>query len=183
MKKNDGRGNRKSVLKQCVHCDKDFIGKTTAKYCSTLCRIFSRIKKCETGCWEWQAYCLNGYGRLKIGPKETHLVHRKVFTEINKVQLDVKELVCHKCDNRKCVNPDHLFLGTHKDNFLDCIKKKRRIFATGEESANHKLNWMMVDEIRKLRQEGWTIVKLGEKYGVNHSNISNICLHKTWRTS
>lgn len=183
MKKNDGRRNKKSVVKQCVHCSKDFTGKTTAKYCSILCRIFSRIKTIENGCWEWQAYCEpGGYGRTKIDQYNTELVHRVVFKEIYKVKLDVKQLVCHKCDNRKCVNPEHLFIGSHADNAQDCVKKNRKNSPKNENHHKAKLTWQMVDEIRKLRGEGWTIVKLGEKYAVNHSNISNICLQKTWRT-
>lgn len=182
MREDDGRKNRKAILKQCVNCNEEFMGKTTSKYCSDICRIFSRVKKCESGCWEWQAYCEpGGYGRTKVSNEKAQLVHRFVYMQTKNVQLDVKQLVCHKCDNRKCVNPDHLFVGSHKDNMDDCINKNRRTYPTGEESTRHKLTWKMVDEIRKLRQEGWTIMKLGEKFKVYHSNISRICLNKTWK--
>lgn len=149
-----------------------------------MCKIFSRVKKCESGCWEWQGYCQpGGYGRLKFDRQTTELVHRKVFKEVNKLELNVKELVCHKCDNPKCVNPDHLFMGSHRDNLLDCIAKNRKVYQKQENHWKAKLDWKMVDEIRKLRQEGWTLMKLGEKFSVNHTNISNICLNKTWRKS
>lgn len=182
MREDDGRKIKKAVLKSCTHCQKEYMGKTTAKYCSIFCTLFSRIKKCENGCWEWQGYCQpGGYGRLRIENNHTVLIHRKIYELVNKVNLPIKTLVCHKCDNRKCANPDHLFIGTHKDNALDCIKKNRRPLKFGEESYNHKLTWEMVDEIRKLRKEGWTIMKLGEKFKVYHSNISRICLNKSWK--
>lgn len=182
MRDNDGRKNRKAIQKKCSHCDKEFMGKTTAKYCSVLCKIFYRVKKCENGCWEWQGYCQQGgYGRLSLDRENTELVHRKVFEEVHGLNLPVKQLVCHKCDNRKCVNPDHLFQGTHRDNLLDCAMKNRRQYKTGEDACNVKLNWKMIDEIRKLRSEGWTLMKIGEKYNVTHSTVGRACANKNWR--
>jgi hypothetical protein len=88
--------------------------------------------------------------------------------------------VLHKCDTPQCVNPEHLFLGTHQDNMRDMALKGRTPF--GSKNKDAKLKPEQVLEIRKLYAEGGhTIRSLGTKYGVNYKNIHNIVTGKKWK--
>jgi hypothetical protein len=86
--------------------------------------IHSNIIKTESGCFEYQGYILNtGYGSIKIYRKAT-LVHRFIW-EYHYGKIKNNLFVCHHCDNPKCINPDHLFLGTNSDNMIDMWNKGR----------------------------------------------------------
>jgi HNH endonuclease/AP2 domain len=89
-----------------------------------IANFWMKVKKRPNGCWEWAASCTkNGYGRFQINPR-TYKAHRISYF-IAHGQLPVHLLVCHTCDNKKCVNPSHLFLGTSKQNTQDMISKDR----------------------------------------------------------
>ena len=92
-------------------------------------RFFDKINKTDN-CWLWTAAMRGGYGVIKIKGKGVS-AHRLSY-EIHKGPIENGLLVCHKCDNRKCVNPDHLFLGTQSDNMIDCSKKGRLVYPDNE---------------------------------------------------
>jgi len=136
----------------------------------------------QNGCIEWQKYKIkNGYGRLGIRNRKSVLVHRKVYEEMNGIILDVKSLVCHKCDNPSCINPDHLFIGSHKDNLLDSISKKRRLYKSGELMHNAKLNWDLVKYMREKRNIGWTTSKISNEININHGTVRSVCANRSWK--
>ena len=92
-------------------------------------RFWKYTRKTKT-CWIWTAATLRGYGmfgRQCGGKKETFSAHRFSY-ELHKVKIPKGMLVCHSCDNPSCVNPDHLWIGTPRDNQLDMVKKGRSKF-------------------------------------------------------
>jgi predicted XRE-type DNA-binding protein len=87
--------------------------------------------------------------------------------------------VCHKCDNRGCVNPDHLFAGTAKDNAIDMARKLRGNH--GEKATFAKLNAKKVRRIRSLYATGkMTQQAIANKYGITQANVSFIVLKNSW---
>lgn len=98
----------------------------------------------EAGCWLWAGSTTKaGYGRFQVGrrPREAHRVSWELFVgDIGNYH------VLHKCDVRSCVNPSHLFLGTHEDNMLDMAAKGRCV--SGERHPKAKLKSQDVAEIR-----------------------------------
>lgn len=88
-------------------------------------RFFDKVIKTDT-CWIFNgALRSNGYGAFKVN-KKTVSAHRFSW-ELHFGKIPENLFVCHKCDNRRCVNPEHLFLGTQKDNMRDCVNKGRII--------------------------------------------------------
>lgn len=87
-------------------------------------------------CWEWKASLVWGYGSFSVG-YTTFRAHRWLYQQMNDHAPKLPEyvLVLHKCDNKKCVNPDHLFLGSQADNVSDMISKGRFNVARGKDSG------------------------------------------------
>lgn len=133
----------------------------------------------QSGCWEWTGSKYpKGYGQFWSGTRGRSGSHRFAYTVFNGPIPDGLH-VCHKCDNPSCVNPDHLFVGTHGENMADMTAKKRHQF--GSRSRNAKFTEDDVKEIRRAYQAGTTQPELAAKFGVSDVTISKIVLAATWR--
>ena len=94
----------------------------------------------ESGCWIWMGQCWDsgyGYLRQRVDGKVKHTAAHRYMYEYYNGPFDKELNVLHRCDNPSCVNPNHLFLGTHADNMKDMIQKNRRDF-TGEKNPNYR---------------------------------------------
>lgn len=132
----------------------------------------------EDECWLWQGYIgQNGYGYAHIDYKDW-LAHRLSFA-VNKGPIPDGLLVLHKCDNPPCVNPKHLFLGTHQDNMTDKVRKGRQ--PRGEQNSNVKLNDQLVAQIRQeLAERTQTNTAIAMRYGVGRKAIDAIESGRNW---
>ncbi|MFA7238188.1 MAG: HNH endonuclease [Phycisphaeraceae bacterium] len=139
--------------------------------------LLSKISKTETGCWEWTGY-LNekGYGRLRIQGR--HLYAHRLSYELFCGPLTDEQMVCHKCDNPMCCNPEHLFLGTRGDNIRDAKAKGRNNRGVRNRSA--KLTDDDVRAIRSARASGMLQKDIASQYGLHKNMVYYICTRKNW---
>jgi hypothetical protein len=130
----------------------------------------------QIDCWPWEGYCLDSdYGQFKVNYRN-YRVHRLAYWVHYKQQPNEK-LVCHHCDNKKCCNPLHLFLGSNADNSADMVKKNRVSHIYGMNHGQHKLTDAQVYVIRDSTQ---TCEELGYLYNISPAMISNIRCRKNW---
>ena len=132
----------------------------------------------ETGCWIWIGCytCATGYGRIKIDGKHT-LSHRASYEMY--IGPIPKNLHClHSCDTPECVNPDHLFLGTHQDNMADRDAKGRGNAPNGEKCGASKLTESQALEI--FHAKG-TNQEIADHYGITSANVGYIKRKVTWK--
>jgi hypothetical protein len=135
----------------------------------------------NTGCWLWAGGLTKGYGQLN--PKSHNgfqYAHRYSYF-LHHGEFDRTKLLCHTCDVPACVNPDHLYLGTHKDNTRDIIERGNPNYAIGTKNGQSKLNPNSVIKIREEFRNG-NISKraLGVKYGVSHTTINDVIIGVNW---
>lgn len=134
-------------------------------------------KDCVGNCWEWVGdTARGGYGRISVNGKQT-VAHRIAYMlTYGPISDDI--CVCHKCDNRLCVRPEHLFLGTMKDNVRDMHIKGRNV------NGGAILTSAQVSEIRKkYAKGGYTHKSLGLEYGVSKATIKDIITRRTWKST
>jgi len=140
-------------------------------------KLWSKVDK--TGdCWEWIGRKSSGYGYLWHEGKEVG-AHRLSWM-LHNGQIPEGMLICHTCDNRGCVNPDHLFLGTYKENTQDAVDKGR--MSRGEKNGNSKLTKDQVVAIKKewKAMEYKNKAELARKYGVTDTQIGRIISGSRW---
>lgn len=153
-------------------------------------RLWGRVLKTPT-CWLWTgATSSNGYGNIwDNAGQHTVRVHRLSW-EIHFGTIPDGLLVCHHCDVRNCVRPDHLFLGTKSANAIDMLRKGRGphdvapgAFAQlrGENIHLAKLTSAEVVRIREQSVAGQTGLALAAEFGVANSTIYAILRRETWR--
>ena len=139
-------------------------------------RFFDKVSsKGLWDCWEWQAGKFhNGYGKFRLDGKQRG-AHRVSF-ELAYGAIPEGMCVMHDCDNKACVNPLHLSLGTVQDNVRDRDQKGRT--ASGEKIGASKITSA---DAAAIKQDIRTYREIAEDYGIQPSSVHNIKTGKTWR--
>jgi len=151
----------------------------------TIDALLARTIPTLSGCLEWQGALTSlkpglGYGAVRLpGTRRMIGAHRAMFQLANGVVLASTQFVCHSCDNRKCINPDHLWLGTHADNVRD-------MHAKGRDKGNRRLTLSDVQAIRARYRPGrrnapGNRAALAQQFRVSLCTISEVVNHYTWR--
>ena len=196
------RAQSKVKSVKCLVCDNFFKKKNSQKYCSLKCIFLNFIEK-TGGCWIWKGSKTNcGYGKIRI--KDRFISAHRFSYELFVDNIPKGKIVCHNCpsgDNKLCVNPEHLWLGTISDNAIDAIKKgqwkttkgskwseetrekmKNRPHADRKGEKHHlgKLKEKDIMSIREMLNEGYSQTEIAKKFDVCPSHISNIKNKKAW---
>lgn len=142
-------------------------------------RFWAKVRIGSTeDCWPWQGFIWkHGYGNFGTREQE-RLAHRWAWKLTNGT-IPADTLVCHACDNRRCCNPSHLFLGTYTDNYTDAVTKGRS--SRGEAHPISKLTERQVRTIRRKAATGVTFYALGKQFNVADIHIARIVRRLAWR--
>lgn len=136
-------------------------------------RFWQRVEKTD-GCWLWTGICSHsGYGQTKYENGKFVSAHRLAYV-LTFGPISDGLFVCHRCDNPKCVRPDHLFLGTHQDNMRDSAIKGRR---RGERNGRAKLS---ENEVLALRAGKVSVQELAKLKNISKSALYSAKRGKNW---
>lgn len=170
----------------CAECGARFFSAAAIKtHCSPECRVRSMARRFDdvSGCWEWPGSRnpQNGYGQLSSwsdGKRRVYTAHRVSFLAFVG-EIEAGKHVLHKCDNRPCFNPDHLFIGTHKENMED-MSAKGRATSVVLRGSKHGKSKITEKQAREIRSSSAPLATLSRIYGISFSAISAIRTGKTW---
>lgn len=130
-------------------------------------------------CWEWKSKTINRYPSFSIGGKN-YKAHRVAYS-MYVGQIPEGMCILHKCDNVKCVNPSHLFVGTQNDNMLDRKAKGREADTKGSKNGNAKINQFQARVIFHLATWGNISQEaIGLIFGIHHCSVSRIKYGRQW---
>lgn len=163
------------ATKRCRHCGNFFHGRSGDFYCGARCKIKWWSEPNEAGCWIWGGTITkHGYGQTRDERGVVCRAHRLAYAAF--VGDPGDKHVCHACDVRRCVNPEHLFLGSAKENFADMVRKGRQV--KGERASQSKLT---AASVRQIRTDSRSIRALARSYGVSTRTIVLIRKRETWK--
>ena len=157
---------------ELTYCSYDCSG--AARRGDALGRFADSYSVDENGCWLWtRSLTAKGYGRFWDG---AHVVAAHRFSYLHHNGNIGARIVRHKCDTPRCVNPEHLELGTQAQNINDAVERGRH--ATGAKHASSKIT---EDDVRAIRLSNATLRELSDRYGLSQGTLSMIRNRKTWR--
>jgi hypothetical protein len=140
-------------------------------------RIMARVEVVGE-CWLWRGYTLStGYGQITYKGRKV-LLHRAMY-EVANGPIPPGLDVCHSCDNPPCVRPEHLWLGTAKDNVRDCIEKGR--WLNGEANPQAVMTEDNVREIRARMAGGQRLYEIARGMGLRASSVRNVYYGRSWK--
>jgi hypothetical protein len=139
-------------------------------------RFWKKVTKAlENECWLWTG-CKqgsNGYGYFRISKDAGNQVAHRFSYELHKGQIPMGMIVCHTCDNPICVNPNHLFVGTHQDNAIDRESKKRSDYS--------KITKLTEKQAQEIKSSNLSQSSLSKLYKVSRRTIASIQCGETWK--
>jgi hypothetical protein len=148
-------------------------------------RFWSKVNKdgptqphMDSCCWEWLGH-INRYGRFGLDGT-MKLAHRVAY-EWTHGAIDSGQVVCHRCDNGACVRPDHLALGSQRDNMSDCVEKGRFSRRRGAQNPSAKMNPLQVRIIRRLFDYELSGAEVARVFSVDPGTAYNIKRGRSWR--
>lgn len=147
-------------------------------------RFWSKVDRDSAGCWEWVAAKMpNGYGQIEghLSGKKRPLYAHRVSWELTRGPIPDGAWVLHHCDNRGCVNPDHLYLGDHAANMADAVRRGRT--ASGERNSRWKrCNLTPIDvlAIRRQLEAGRLQREIAVEFDTTQQAVSKISLGQSW---
>lgn len=158
--------------------------KTSGKGVPLLVRFWSKVRiRTSNACWEWRGHINNqGYGMFwfRKGSERSH----RVAYILSKGAIPRGLCVCHLCDNRRCCNPEHLFLGTVADNNADRDAKGRQVNLAGEKHGMTNLSDAQVAELRRLQRTGrYSQRALAERFNIGQTQVWRIVHFRSRSTS
>lgn len=178
-------GVERAINRNCKECGLAFVtGSSIKTHCSAACRIKTIAKQFDAvdGCWEWplSRNPVSGYGQMMESCGATRRLHAAHVMSYETFVGPLNGLqACHRCDNRGCFNPGHLFAGTHADNMRDMHQKGRAGKAFGEKSGAAKISEDLARTI--LASVGVGHSELARRLGVSYGIVESIRNRRTWR--
>lgn len=149
-------------------------------------RIFNETEwwSSPKGCKIWpKSTDTGGYGIIVLREirerRNRHFGCHRLAWEMTHGPIPEGMFICHKCDTRRCCNPDHMFIGTERDNWNDMREKRRN--PRGERHPHAKLSESQVAEIKWKLAQGQTRASIGQEYGVAEGTIGNIKQGNNWK--
>jgi len=184
-----------TVTLTCAECGRTFTttgshAKRGQRFCSRECYHAHRPKREQSrfwsyvdkdgpnGCWVWTGgHTGSGYGQFCPHSRRAILAHRYVYEMVHGSIPDGL-FVCHHCDNRQCVNPEHLFLGSSGDNMQDAAAKGRTL--QGERHPQARFTASNVQEMRRLYDSGLSQGQIAKRFGTTQAHVQAIVTRRLW---
>lgn len=162
----------------CKHC-----GVITSppqyRYCTPKCALLANIAK-DGDCWVWTLSTVRGYGQLSLyDPQRKRAVHvlaHRTSHEVFKGPIPEGMHVLHSCDRPACINPDHLSVGSNRDNRLDAVAKDRH-----QRGTRHYNTELTDDDVRLIRRSPEKASAIARRFGVQKNCIYKIRTRHTWK--
>jgi len=142
--------------------------------------FWNNVELCEPNrCWKWRGgFRSSGYGHTSRYRKDES-AHRLAWEFWNNKKIPKGMFACHKCDNPACCNPNHIFIGTPKENSEDMVRKNRQV--SGERHWCSKLTKEQVSKIKEMRNNGETLTAIGKIFGITHGMVGHIASGRNWK--